>query len=331
MILIVYGTRPEYIKIKSLLELMRKGGIAHRTLFTGQHQDLVDSLPDFTAEIKEGGNNRLDSILQDLMNLDPKIFDGVNYVLVQGDTTTALAMSIAAIHRQIKVIHLEAGLRTYDVCNPFPEEYNRQLISRMSFIHLCPTEQNKQNLIRENILDRVYVVGNTGLDGISHYSQKCYYGKKILITLHRRENHSNLKLWFEALEFLAREYEDYDFIMPLHPNPSVQKYRQVLKKVSVIDPLNREDLLDLLVESSLVITDSGGIQEECSFFNKKCLVCRKITERPESLGKTSFLVDCPDNLKTVFESQIKSLKVNEKCPFGNGNSAEKILEILIKI
>jgi len=328
MILVVYGTRPEYIKVKSLIEKMQEEGVPFRTLFTGQHKDLVDAKPDFSAEIKDFGANRLDSIIQSLLNLEEEVFDDVNYVLVQGDTTSALALAITSLNRKIKVIHLEAGLRTYDFKNPFPEEYNRQLISRISTIHLCPTQQNKQNLNLENIYDGVYVVGNTGLDGISSFKEKCHYRKKVLVTLHRRENHDQIANWFTSIEDLAVDYPDHEFILPIHPNPEVQKHRGLLKKVSVINPLSREKLLEILVSCSIVITDSGGLQEECSFFNKKCLVCRKTTERPESLGKTSFLVESADALSDLFSHHITTVEVNESCPFGDGNSSQRIVEIL---
>ena len=328
MILIVYGTRPEYIKVKSLIQQMRGESIPFRTLFTGQHKDLVDVHSDFSCEIKDLGSNRLDSIIQSLLNLPDAIFDGINYVLVQGDTTSALALALTSLNRKIKVIHLEAGLRTYDFENPFPEESNRQLISRISSIHLCPTNQNKRNLIKENTDGQIWVVGNTGLDGIHSFKEKCSYDKKILITLHRRENHREISNWFESIEKLAHDYPGYEFILPIHPNPEVQKHRDILKKVQLVNPLPREELLEILVKCSIVITDSGGLQEECSFFNKKCLVCRKVTERPESLGKTSFLVENPDDLFESFNRHIQEVEVDEVCPYGDGMASDKIVEIL---
>ncbi len=327
MFLIVYGTRPEYIKVKSLIHLMREEGLQFKTLFTGQHTDLVEVESDFSIEISKEGSNRLDTIIQGLLNLPDTIFDGVNYVLVQGDTTSAMAMALASFNRKIDVIHLEAGLRTYDRENPFPEETNRQIISRLASIHLCPTEENKLNLTKEGIEDGIYVVGNTGLDNISGYKEKCKYGNKILVTLHRRENHEKIAEWFRVLEDLACENNQYEFILPIHPNPNVINHRDILKKVKVVEPLKRNDLLEVLTESSLVITDSGGLQEECSFFNKKCLVCRKVTERPESVGKTSFLAGDPESLKLLFYLHIQKVGVSSDCPFGKGDAANKIVQI----
>jgi UDP-N-acetylglucosamine 2-epimerase len=269
----------------------------------------------------------LDTIIQNLLNLSETIFDGINYVLVQGDTTSALALALAAFNRRIKVIHLEAGLRTHDKENPFPEELNRQIISRLASIHLCPTEENAFNLSLEGIKEGVYVVGNTGLDHLERYKERCKYGNKILVTLHRRENHEKIREWYKVIEDLAREYNEYEFILPVHPNPNVHQHRYILKTVIATEPLSREDLLDILTQSSLVITDSGGLQEESSYFNKKCLVCRKITERPESLGQTSFLVNSPAELKPIFDLHIKEPMVNGNCPFGDGKAADQIIQI----
>lgn len=325
VILLVYGTRPEFIKIKPLINEMIKVNIKFKTLFTGQHQDLINEKADFNFEIKQSCDNRLDDIISSCLHLPDKIFKNIDYVLVQGDTTSALGTSLTAYHRNKIIIHLEAGLRTYDKLNPFPEEINRQLISRLASIHFCPTEQNKNNLLQEGIKDKIFVVGNTGLDNLNHY--KIQYDNIILATLHRRENHNQIDQWFNVLNNLAKQY-DYEFIIPMHPNPNVQKYKHILTNFKVIDPLSHDKLLEILVKSSLVITDSGGLQEECSFFNKKCLVCRRITERPESLGKTSFLVKEPDNLEELFNTHIKSPQVNYPCPFGDGKSAEKICNIL---
>ena len=150
MILICYGTRPEHIKIKPLMDEMKSENLAFKTLFTGQHTDLVKSNFDFILSIKEG-NNRLDSVVSSCMDLDEKIFEGVTHILVQGDTVSAYSLALAAFHRGIKIIHLEAGLRTYDFQNPYPEEAYRQCISRISDINLCPTDNNKNNLEKENI------------------------------------------------------------------------------------------------------------------------------------------------------------------------------------
>jgi UDP-N-acetylglucosamine 2-epimerase (non-hydrolysing) len=330
MILIVYGTRPEYIKVKPLMIEMDKQGIKYKTLFTGQHKDIVKETASFNLDMKYYGENRLDNIIQNCMNLPDEWFEGITQVLVQGDTTSVTGLALAAMHRKISVIHLEAGLRTYDTENPFPEENNRRIVSTIAKIHLCPTELNKTNLENEMILGDIHVVGNTVLDNLLPYKKKCEYTNKVLVTLHRRENHDLIEEWFSEINNLSLIYPDLEFILPIHPNPNVQKYKHLLTNVKVIEPLQHEELLELLVKTKMVITDSGGLQEECSFFNKKCLVCREITERPESINLTSFMVKKPEHLKDKFDYEIKNYETNFESPYGDGTSAKKIIKILKK-
>jgi UDP-N-acetylglucosamine 2-epimerase (non-hydrolysing) len=331
MILLTYGTRPEYIKIKPLIKEFKNKKIQFKILFTGQHKDIANGEYDFKIEMSDLSNNRLDSVIANLMTLSDNIFDGITHILVQGDTTSVVGLSLSALHRKINVIHLEAGLRTYDNENPFPEENNRKIVSTIASIHLCPTELNKNNLYNENIKENVFVVGNTVLDNLIDYKEKCEYTNKVLVTLHRRENHEKIQEWFNEINELAGKYTNLEFILPLHPNPNVQKHKSILTNVKLVNPLNHQDLLELLVKTKIVITDSGGIQEECSFFNKKCLVCRKVTERPESIGLTSFLIDEPTDLSHVFNSHIDDYIVNCESPYGDGFSSLKISEILKKI
>lgn len=335
MILLVYGTRPEYLKIKPLINELTKNGIEHKVLFTGQQKDLANFPHDIKINIDDD-SNRLDSIVQSLMNnlkfILNHYFENMTHVLVQGDTTTALAMALSAFHHGLKVIHLEAGLRTYDKQNPYPEEVNRRIISQIADIHLCPTSISADNLLHEYInAENIYVVGNTSIDNLLEYKDKCEYSNKILITLHRRENHESMHLWFKSIDILARDYSQYEFIFPLHPNPNVQKHRNLLKNVKVIAPLSFEEMLNFLVKTRLVITDSGGLQEECSFFNKKCLTCRTTTERPEALMESTFLINNPTHLLEMFSEHHDNYEINYNCPFGDGHAAEKIVEILKKI
>jgi len=327
MILLTYGTRPEFIKIKPLIDEMEKENIPFKTLCTGQHKDILINKADFIMEMVNYGENRLDNIIQNCLNLPNEWFENISHILVQGDTTSVVGLSIAALHRKINVIHLEAGLRTYDTENPFPEENNRRIVSTIAKIHLCPTELNANNLYKENVTENVFVVGNTVLDNLIEYKEKCEYTNKVLVTIHRRENHKNIHEWFTEINELAKKHSELEFILPLHPNPNVQKHKSILTNVKLIEPLNHQDLLELLVKTKMVITDSGGLQEECSFFNKKCLVCRKITERPESLGLSSFLVENPEYLITMFNEQIKNYEINVKSPYGDGYTAKKIIKI----
>ena len=328
MILLSYGTRPEYIKFKPIIDILNKD--QYKILFTGQHKDIADFGFDYSIEILDG-YNRLDSIIQSSMNKLTYILNNepkITHIMVMGDTTSAFAMALSAFNHKLKVIHLEAGLRTYDNENPYPEEQNRRFISQITDIHLCPTELSYNNLLNERIDTDKYVVGNTILDNLLEYKDKCEYINKILVTMHRRENHHWLDQWFKELDKLAEDNPQYEFILPLHPNPNVQKHKDLLKHINVVEPMSHNELLNLLVKTKIVITDSGGIQEECSFFNKKCLTCRKVTERPEAKGQSTFIIKTPQDLVPAFIEHIDNYEINYECPFDDGQSAKKIMEVL---
>ena len=327
MLLISYGTRPEYIKILPIINEMSINGMKYKTIFTGQHQDIVQQNSDFKLPPIKEENNRLDSIIKNCLNIPENYFEGISSILVQGDTTSVVGLSLASLHRKIKVVHLEAGLRTYDYENPYPEENNRRIVSTIASIHLCPTKYNAKNLKNEKVLGEIYVVGNTVLDSIKNYKKRCEYTNKILVTLHRRENHDKIEKWFNEINLLAKENPELEFILPIHPNPNVIKHKEILTNVKVINPLSHDELVEILIKTKLVITDSGGIQEECSFLNKKCLVCRKTTERPESINLTSFMVESYDKLKNIFYNHINDFELNTKSPYGDGKSAKKIIKI----
>ena len=325
MLLLTYGTRPEYIKIKPLVDELR-GKISFKVLFTGQHLDIAPKDADYQLKINEEGH-RLDSIISSMLNQN-HVWEGITHVLIQGDTTSALAIAIAGMNRGVKIIHLEAGLRTFDYENPFPEEYNRQLISRIASINLCPTEVNYNNLLEEKCVGEKYTVGNTVLDNLKGIDVS--YNNKILVTMHRRENHELLDVWFTELNKLAEENPELEFVIPLHPNPNVQKHKHILTNFNIIDPLPYQEMIDMISTCRFIISDSGGIQEEASFLKKKVIVCRKVTERLETVGKTSFMCKFPSELKDLFK-QIKDDYIsNYDCPYGDGNASNKIYEILKK-
>ena len=330
MIIIIYGTRPEYIKVKPVADELRKRGIPFRLLCTGQHTDNV-MLPDtLNVPVMDTGLNRLDSITRSVCSDSfHKVFEEIkpDAVMVQGDTASAMAAALTAFHHGIKVIHLEAGLRTYDPANPYPEEVYRRIISVIASVHLCPTEHAADCLKKERVTGQIFVTGNTVLDGITEYKKHARYGTTVVVTLHRRENHKNMSRWFRVVNRLARENPHLNFILPLHPNPEVSKHRKLLSAVTVTRPMTRHELLTCIAESVIVITDSGGIQEECSFLNKKCLVCRKVTERPEATG-TTIMVEAPDVLRQNFYNEIRNPEVNAECPFGDGHASERIADIL---
>jgi len=328
-ILFSYGTRPEWIKLKPILDKAKDHRLPHKIVFTSQHEDLAWQQFDSKLYMDEG-QNRLDSIISSILNRD-HIFMGIDYVMVQGDTTSAFAMALAAFHRQIPVIHLEAGLRTYDMDNPYPEEFNRQAISRIAVVHFCPTKDELDNLVLERASGKMYITGNTVLDNLLEYKHKTCYSDKVLITFHRRENHKVVPEYFQAFSELALTNQNLEFILPLHLNPNVKKHKNKLKGIKVVDPLPYEKLLDLMCEVKLIISDSGGIQEEASFLDKKVIVCRKKTERTASLGTHSFLADSPGKVKKLFDEFKTNYEIAAGCPYGDGHASDKIMEILANL
>lgn len=333
MILLCYGTRPEYIKILPLMDEFDDNGTQYKVLFTGQHMDLLPLEAtrrlDHALDIKDG-ENRLDSIIESVMNA-PRVWEEeYEFLLVQGDTTTAFACALAAFHRNIPVIHLEAGLRTYDNQNPYPEEFNRQAISRLGAVHLCPTNQDAQNLRTERVQGNIYVVGNTVLDNLRKKNLSVGYSNKVLITMHRRENHNIIPEWFEQFDRVAKAFDELEFVYYAHPNPNVQKHLDKLQHVTVLPALLYDDFIKEVATCQFVITDSGGLQEESSFLRKKSIVCRKKTERVAGLGEYSALCLYPEQLYAIVNEVSKNYRVSEEsiCPYGNGYSARNILTIL---
>jgi|TARA_R110002153_G_scaffold5754_2_gene26582 UDP-N-acetylglucosamine 2-epimerase (non-hydrolysing) len=323
VILFCFGTRPEWLKIKPLIEVLDD----YQLLFTGQHSDLLKDLNvDYKINIKDN-SNRLDQLISDcLLQFPEGDFDSV---LVQGDTASAFACAVAAFNRRKKIYYLEAGLRSYNLNHPFPEEGYRQMIARLSDVNFCPTELSKKNLLDERVEGECHVVGNTVLDNLISYKPKCEYTNKVLVTLHRRENHHLMDRWFTEVNKLASNNLDLEFVLPIHPNPNVLKHKHLLSHVNIVDPLSHSALLNLLVECKMVISDSGGLQEEGSFFNKKVIVCRKTTERPEAI-ETGHLHLCPkpEELNIIFEKINKNYIINSHCPYGDGKSSFKIKDII---
>ena len=269
-LLICFGTRPEYLKILSLYQKLIDNNFIVKLLYVKQHKDLVEDIShDYTLNIEES-TNRLDSIVLSILNNFDKI-PNFDYVLVQGDTATSYSISLACYHRKIKIIHLEAGLRTYDNENPYPEDVYRRFISTIAYIHFCPTENNVKNLNQEKIYNNIYVVGNTIIDLIKSYNYEVKYNNQILITLHRRENWDMIPYYFKKLEELAEQYPQYEFIYPVHFNDNIKNHSSILKKIRVINPLIHKDLCKIISECRFIISDSGGIQEEASFYGKKVI------------------------------------------------------------
>ena len=328
-ILLSFGTRPEWIKIKPLITAFQQNNIEYNCLFTGQHTDLLTS-HHFECEItiNNSNNNRLNNIIASILDADLP-WSNWDYTLTQGDTASAYAVTLAAFNNNIKTIHLEAGLRSNDLENPYPEEAYRQMISRIADINFCPTDESAQNLKNENVLGKIFTVGNTVLDNLKKYKNNCEYGNTVVVTLHRRENHSIIDKWFVELNKVAKQHSNLKFVLPVHSNPNVKKHVDILTDVQCIEPVSYDVMIDMITKSKFIITDSGGLQEEGSFFNKKVIVCRKTTERPEGIF-TGHLHMCktPANLINLVNEIEKDPTWNAECPYGDGNSGQKICNIL---
>jgi|ETNvirnome_2_130_1030620.scaffolds.fasta_scaffold11260_3 UDP-N-acetylglucosamine 2-epimerase (non-hydrolysing) len=326
-ILVAYGTRPEYIKIQPLLKQFRRNRVSYKSVRIRQHTDLLPVDSDQTIEVFEDKIyplNRLDTIVRSILS-SFHVFDDITHVLVQGDTTAAFGMALASFHKGVPVMHLEAGLRTNDKASPFPEEVNRRMISSLASIHFCPRAQDKMNLVKEGYIgDKIYITGNTVIDNIKDMPSIPKSNNEVLITMHRRENHKDMKEWFSAISKLARKHKAYDFVFPMHPNPNVQAYRNLLKGVKVCEPFDYTEMKVRLAACSCVISDSGGIQEECNYFKKRCYVCRTSTERS---CLTNVMCSSPAELVKRFDPA-KSCNITEPCEFGDGNAAEKITKII---
>lgn len=331
-ILFCLGTRPEWLKIKPILNLLNRD--QYKILFTGQHKDLLKDIEfDRRLVIEEFSNpesNRLNALISSCLSCFSSIPDNeFDSVLVQGDTASAYACALAAFNKGLKIYYLEAGLRSYNLRHPYPEEAYRQMISRISDVNFCPTDLSMENLESERVGGKNFVVGNTVLDNLVEYKDKCEYTNKVLVTLHRRENHTLMQDWFSTINHIAKQYDELEFIIPIHPNPNVIKHKDLLTNLTVVDPMSHDDLLELLVKCKFVISDSGGLQEEGSFFNKKVIVCRHTTERPE--GKLSghlYMCPIPAMLPDMVDKVNKNHYINSPCPYGDGNSSKRIVELL---
>ncbi len=273
------------------------------------------------------------TLTQILSNISLKFGEILNIekpdlLIVQGDTTTVAVCALIAYYEQIPIGHVEAGLRTFNLNSPFPEEGNRQIVSRISNFNWAPTKLAANQLKKENA-QNIFITGNTVIDACNSYNYEIKYEDKVLITLHRRENFGeNLKKIFTQINNLAKKYPKLNFTFPMHPNPNVQKLKHLLENVNVIEPLSYKDLVKLLSKVKFVISDSGGIQEECAAFKKKILVCRDTTERPEGID-AGFAKIVGTDVINNFNWAYNDCKWDGKNPYGNGDASKKIVDTII--
>lgn len=368
--LIVFGTRPEAIKMAPLvIELLKNKKIFNtKVCVTAQHREMLDQVleffnitPDYDLNLMKPNQN-LYSLTSDIINgLKPVLEDfKPDFVFVHGDTTTTMAASISAFYSGAKVCHVEAGLRTFNKWSPFPEEINRQITSRIADYHFAPTQKSKDNLLAENVKDEnILITGNTVIDAllesvkivskisnpkIDKLNEICDFNKDIiLVTGHRRENHGKGFLEITiALKEIAQKFPNVEIVYPVHLNPNVQKpvYETLsgVDNIKLIDPLAYEDFIWLLNKSKLIITDSGGVQEEAPSLGKPVLVMRDTTERPEAVEAGTVILVGTDKNKIVKEASqlLTNNHVYQEMsklhnPYGNGKASLMIVDFIKKL
>ena len=360
-VLVVFGTRPEAIKMCPLvLALSHDPAVDVRVCVTGQHREMLDQVlnifkvkPDHDLSIMRPGQTLGLITTSVIEKMEPVLEDErPDIVLVHGDTTTSMAAALASFYHQIPVGHVEAGLRTYDRYSPFPEEMNRKIISAIATYHFAPTETNRLALEREGVVEHVHVTGNTVIDAFQYTTHDDYefvnedlarhdFSKPtVLMTAHRRENLGDpLCNICDAVNEMSELYPDTSFVYPVHLNPAVRE--TVFSKlgnnpnVELIDPVDVEDMHNAMARSTLVLTDSGGLQEEAPHLGKPVVVLRTETERPEAVDAGTAVVagvEREDIVRIVSnilsDDSIYRSMANAANPYGDGRASERILAIL---
>ena len=339
MYLFCYGTRPEIIKMFPLIKCFKRHGIEFKTYFTNQDTDMFDDFkymipePDFVGDDFDKSKS-LNTLTGKIVQQLDKILKSniISYVIVQGDTTSAMAAALASFNSRKKIIHLEAGLRTYNRWSPYPEEVNRCLISKLADIHLCPTLVAVDNLKREGIIDNVYQVGNTVVDAFKIIKNSSptptaiediiKQGDYFLVTLHRRENRVKIKTMWEQLNKLSQSYK---FVYILHPS-LMEAVTYLSSRIMILNHLDYVSMVHLILGTKGIITDSGGIQEESVCCGKRVLICRNTTERPECVDSGwGKLVGSDITSNMMFLTHMGNTKSSN--PYGN-NVSKKIVEII---
>ncbi len=358
-VMLVFGTRPEAIKMCPLVnELKTRKYFDTKVCVTGQHREMLDQvlnvfnvIPDYDLSIMKS-NQTLFDVTTNILNKIKSVLDTEkpDIVLVHGDTSTTFVTALACYYLQIPVGHVEAGLRTYDIYSPFPEEFNRQAVSIISKFNFAPTEMSKNNLLNEGRNpETIYVTGNTAIDALKTTVRKDYThpdldwaknSRLIMITAHRRENLGEpMKNMFRAIKRVIDEHYDVKAIYPIHMNPVVRQTAKEIfgddDRIRIIEPLEVIDFHNFLNKSYMILTDSGGIQEEAPSLGKPVLVMRDTTERPEGIeAGTLKLVGTSeqviyDNFKLLLEDKNEYEKMSKASnPYGDGFTSKRIADIL---
>lgn len=360
-VMTVFGTRPEAIKMAPVVkELKSRNEIECIVCVTAQHRQMLDQVlntfeivPDYDLNIMQEGQTLSGITTKALTGLEDIIKkEKPDIVLVHGDTTTTFAGALAAYYNQVDVGHVEAGLRTWDKYSPFPEEMNRQMVGVIADMHFAPTENSKQSLLKEcKKEENIFVTGNTAIDALATTINKDYSNKildwvgedkLILITAHRRENLGEpMREMFQAIKRILDEFDDVKAIYPVHLNPKVREVaNEVLgnnDKIKLINPLEVVDFHNFIAKSYLILTDSGGIQEEAPSLGKPVLVLRNTTERPEGIAagtlklagtKEERIYELTKELLTDEEEYNRMSKASN--PYGDGMASERIVDAIIQ-
>lgn len=358
-VMLVFGTRPEAIKMCPLVkELQSRDNIKTVVCVTGQHRQMLDQVldafhvvPDYDLSIMKAGQT-LFNITTNILNSIGDVLDEEkpDVVLVHGDTSTTFATALACFYKQIPVGHVEAGLRTYNIYSPYPEEFNRQAVSIISQYNFAPTELSKQNLLKEGKkAETVWVTGNTAIDALKTTVREDYThseldwaadSRLIIITAHRRENLGEpMHHMFRAIRRIMDEHPDVKAIYPIHMNPLVRKAADEelggCDRIHIIEPLEVLDFHNFLARSFLILTDSGGIQEEAPSLGKPVLVMRDTTERPEGIAAGTLKLVGTDegaiyrNFKELLENKESyNAMAHASNPYGDGFACKRIADIL---
>ena len=290
---------------------LNEKSICCKIIYVKQHSTIDENI-DYDHDIlpieQTNGGDRLCSIGEQILAQLPSYISDCTHIIVQGDTATAFYSAICAFQLQKKVVHIEAGLRTYDLKNPFPEEAYRQMISRVASVHFTPHEESSKLLLEEKVSGEIHMVGNTILDLISSYNLQCTMNDTVVITFHRRENWNKIDILLEGLRKLTKKTPHIKYIWYLHHNPVLQlKVREAIKELTTVElqsPCNHKEFTQRIASSNFLITDSGGVQEEASFLGKYCIVLRASTERSH----------IPKEYITVLEDYSKLADVVERVP-----------------
>lgn len=350
MVVVVYGTRPEFIKLFPVIDRLRRESVPHLVVSTGQHGSVLGDLerdlgvaPDLSLDVLSHGITDSDlfgrlvvDISRAVAGLKPAM------LLSQGDTFTVLATSMVAFMKGIPHAHVEAGLRSFDLDKPFPEEFNRRVTTLASKLHFAPTELSVRNLAAEGVTSKnIHLVGNTIVDMVTHVCQErgIHPGrdKRVYVTTHRRENWGDpIRHIVGAVKGLCLSYGDHEFVWSLHPNPALKQdilteLGEVPANLTLRQAMGYIENLEVIARSSVILSDSGGIQEEAACLDKDILVLREVTERPEvvSAGYARLCGHDPEMIRREFERLIgDNPRPERRNPFGDGRSSERIVDII---